>query len=70
MPHRLRHIGIRSFAGCKNLQEIGFSNGITEIHETAFQGCTSLKKVMFPKEKKDLAREFEENFESCTIELA
>ena len=53
----------------KSITSVTIPKSVKEIGEDVFSWCTSLRKVMFPKDKEDLAKEFEEDFENCTIEL-
>ncbi|WP_035796068.1 leucine-rich repeat protein [Butyrivibrio sp. WCD3002] len=42
MPQNLKKIGAKAFFDCKGLGEIKFSDGITEIGQEAFSGCSDL----------------------------
>ena len=48
VPPTRSKIGSYAFAGLDTITDIKFLNGITEIRENAFSGCTSLKHVTLP----------------------
>lgn len=57
-------IGEGAFAGCKFLENVKISYGITKIREGAFYGCTSLKTVQLPDSIKTVERGA---FSGCTL---
>lgn len=56
LPERLKKIGESSFSGCKKLALIDFPNGIIEIEDSAFSGCSALTKVVLPEQLTKLGR--------------
>lgn len=48
VPATRTKIGAYAFAGLDTITDIKFMDGITEIREHAFDGCTSLKHVTLP----------------------
>lgn len=48
----LKQIGYMSFKGCESLAEINFAQ-VNRIETQAFEGCTSLQKIVFPKHVAD-----------------
>ncbi len=47
IPATVRYIGT-AFNGCKDLSEVILEEGVTTIHEGAFENCVSLKTIDFP----------------------
>lgn len=45
----LDDIGFNAFKGCTSLESIVIPNGVETILDTAFGGCTSLKKRDAPR---------------------
>ncbi len=50
LPSAVKEIGRETFYNCSSLREVNFSAGsqLTEIPESAFWGCRSLKKLSLP----------------------
>ena len=48
LPQSLRSIGSSTFFGCSQLTEIVIPEGVTEIPDSAFNGCTKLETVTLP----------------------
>lgn len=48
MPDSVVEICSSAFGGCKNLQEIDFSNHLEQIDAVAFDDCTSLTTIVLP----------------------
>lgn len=48
VPGTVRHIGVRAFADCKNLETIILSEGIESIDDNVFTGCEKLKEIHLP----------------------
>lgn len=44
----VRSIGVNAFAKCTGIERVIISEGIEEIHDGAFSGCTSLREVFLP----------------------
>ena len=47
LPSTVRTIGFRAFDGCAALRSVTINNGLTELRECAFAGCTALHYVYF-----------------------
>ena len=79
---QVRVIGENAFAKCTGIEKVVISEGITEIHNGAFFGCKSLKKVILPTTLQKLGNlpleltemniwedpQYNGVFESCAIE--
>lgn len=52
-PKTLRFIGSYAFAGCKNLSEVVFQEGLETIEDWAFISC-NIEKIEFPSTLKEL----------------
>ena len=48
LPGTVDSVGESSFAGCKSLKEVVFSEGVRIIWRWAFRGCHKLKKIQLP----------------------
>lgn len=46
LPNGLMYLAARSFLDCKKLVSIKFPEGLVEIGNNAFEGCTKLKKTL------------------------
>ncbi len=49
IPDDVSMIGPRAFQSCTSLEEVWFSDGVTDIEDEAFSGCTELRKVMLSR---------------------
>ena len=45
---KIRSIGNEAFRNCKNLEIIGYPDGLTSIGDSAFQGCDRLTSITLP----------------------
>ena len=73
MSNHVTNIGNYAFYGCLNLYSIRMPQRLRFIGIHTFAGCQNLQEIGFSNDITEIhktAREFEENFESCTIELA
>ena len=56
LPKRLVSLGSYAFNGCRNLESVTFSDGITltSIGDYAFRGCTALSAIEIPQSLKTI----------------
>lgn len=63
LPSSLKLIDVAAFQDCSALEEVHFSESLTEIGNFAFANCVSLKAIEIPESVKAIG---EETFEGCT----
>ena len=63
LPSSLKLIDAAAFQDCSALEEVHFSESLTEIGNVAFANCVSLKAIEIPESVKVIG---EETFEECT----
>ena len=49
IPDSVKSIGARAFYQCPNLHTVDFGCGVTTVGYDAFNGCTSLRKITYPR---------------------
>lgn len=54
VPGTVRHIGMRAFAECRNLEKVIFEEGIEHIDSHVFTGCKKLACVRIPNSVKEM----------------
>ncbi|MCR5271038.1 MAG: leucine-rich repeat protein [Prevotella sp.] len=69
LPSTLTYLGNRAFYGNRQLQEVIFGDGLTEIQNETFEGCTALKSVTLPSTIKKIGSDAFYNSGLKNIEL-
>lgn len=49
VTYNITAVGDSAFQGCKNLQSVTISNGVTQLNKYSFSGCSSLANVVIPE---------------------
>ena len=57
IPNNVRKISYEAFGHCRGLTTVTLDDGLEEIGEEAFNGCTSLQEIVIPNNVRKISFE-------------